>query len=91
MDAIEHVLEYMEGASRAADGPDRIYDAIDSLEKNNVKYFLDFWAATKEFQRAKLMRSNNIPVSAVAEDEKKIFISIATNENNGNPDIREDT
>ena len=97
MDAIEYALQYMEGESRHADGPDRIYDAIDKLEKSNIKYYLDTYFATKEFQRAKLMRSNNIPVSAVAEDEKKIFVSIKQNEptpihgNNGNTDIREDT
>ena len=45
----------------------------------------------KEFQRAKLMRSNSLPSSAGAEDDKKIFIIIATNENNGHPDLSKDT
>ena len=98
MDSVEYVLEYMEGGNRKPDGPDRLYDVVDKLQDHNPKFYMDVWQGVKEFQRAKLMRSNNIPVEAQAEDDKNVYVSINNGEthqqvdgNNRHPNISEGT
>jgi len=78
MDTIEKALHYAETGQRPVEidenEPTEIYDAIDEL-KNNAKYFLDWWAATTEFRRSKLTRSNFIPVQST-EDDKTILVNV---------------
>lgn len=77
-DMIEKALHYAEtGQKMAGSGahPTEVYEAIDRL-RANPKYFLDWWSSTTEFRRAKLMRSNNIPVSGTMDD-KIIRVNIA--------------
>ena len=78
MDSIEKALKYAETGQRPVEieehEPTEIYAAIDNLRKNS-KYFLDWWTATTEFRRSKLMRSNYVPVQST-EEEKNILINI---------------
>ena len=58
----------------------------EDIESLSPKDRISIWLSAKEFQRAKLMRGNAVPVAST-EDDKKIFIQIKDNENNRDTDI----
>ena len=82
MDSIEKALLYFETGERPTlidnNEPTEVYDLIDKLKKQSSKYALDWWVATTEFRRSKLMRSNHLPQS---KDEQGSVINV----NYGNP------
>lgn len=65
---------------------DYIQEDLDSL---TAKDRISIWLSAKEFQRAKLMRGNAVPVEST-EDDKKIFINIKDGDSR-HTNIREDT
>ena len=89
MDNIQKALYYAETGKRpvliAEDEPTEVYDMIDKLKNSNPYYFLQWWASTTEFVRAKLTRSNFLPKDN-SEDERKIEITV--HENGRDPGIQ---
>ncbi len=81
MNIIEKALSYFETGQRPTQiepgEPTEVYDLIDRLKNQNPKYALDWWAATTEFVRSKLIRSNALP--EVKDSEKDIKIRMYDN------------
>lgn len=95
MDSIDKAILFAETNDRPGykkpleeDEPVAIYEAIDQLRKT-PKSFLDWWISAKEFQRAKLQRSNTIPTSSGDDALKSVNISFVGN--NRDSGIQEDS
>lgn len=93
MDNIDRVIEFAETYKKPANPvvgePFAIYDAIERLREESPRDFLNFYQQIKEFQRAKLMRSNTLPVEAGEDDHKEVNVII--HGNNRNTSISEDS
>ncbi len=97
MDSVDKVIYYIETGQHhnqefTPDEPTEIYDAVDKLKEGSDEKFLNFWVNIKEYQRAKLQRSNVLPVSSEQDDEKNINIKIVGNNRDTriSPDIAEE-